>query len=372
VSALPPIAATTTSPTAALTSAAAPESGLPGLFAQLLAALSGGPTESASVKSAFDGEPAVPPTPPATSSDLAGLLELLDKFAKGQIDDPNGEYAEAGLAEIQLLLAGPALPPNASGLAARAEGIAADLAPVSPSLSEALAALAAKMRGEKPAPQIPQADVPELPPESAKAQASDLPPRAPPQPPIKADLPPPVASPRSEAVPKAAVDPVEPAPVKSGGSERVLADIRFDATLTPRPVLAAAAPQAVNLDLPALAVEIVRHVHAGLDRFQIRLDPPDLGRIDVRIDLDGDRAALKLTVEKSETLDLLQRDARALERALTQAGFNGDRPNLEFALRQQNQQMQDAESSAPPFTAAEAAPLAQRLIVRAGGIDLYA
>jgi flagellar hook-length control protein FliK len=228
------------------------------------------------------------------------------------------------------------------------------------------------MRGEKPAPQIPQADVPELPPESAKAQASDLPPRAPAQPPIKADLPPPVASPRSEAVPKAAVDPVEPAPVKSGGSERVLADIRFDATLTPRPVLAAAAPQAVNLDLPALAVEIVRHVHAGLDRFQIRLDPPDLGRIDVRIDLDGDRAALKLTVEKSETLDLLQRDARALERALTQAGFNGDRPNLEFALRQQNQQAQDAESSAPPFTAAEAAPLAQRLIVRAGGIDLYA
>jgi len=42
----------------------------------------------------------------------------------------------------------------------------------------------------------------------------------------------------------------------------------------------------------------------------------------------------RLTVERPETLDLMQRDQRALQQALQQAGLDGTKTNLEFSLRQ--------------------------------------
>ncbi|WP_417308386.1 flagellar hook-length control protein FliK [Devosia sp.] len=90
-----------------------------------------------------------------------------------------------------------------------------------------------------------------------------------------------------------------------------------------------------QLNLPAIAFDIVRHVEAGNSRFQIRLDPPELGRIDVRLDVDKSGAVhARLTVDRAETLDLMQRDQRALQQALQQAGLDGNKTNLEFSLRQ--------------------------------------
>ena len=58
-------------------------------------------------------------------------------------------------------------------------------------------------------------------------------------------------------------------------------------------------------------------------RFEIRLDPPELGRIDVRLDVDQPaRSRRACVVERAETLDLLRRDAPQLERALQHAGLN--------------------------------------------------
>jgi len=55
----------------------------------------------------------------------------------------------------------------------------------------------------------------------------------------------------------------------------------------------------------------------------------------VRLDIDkGGQVHARLTVEKSETLDLMQRDQRALERALQQAGLDGAKTSLEFSLKQ--------------------------------------
>ena len=84
-----------------------------------------------------------------------------------------------------------------------------------------------------------------------------------------------------------------------------------------------------------LAVEIAARAHEGKNRFEIRLDPPELGRIDVRLDVDRDgHVTSRLVVERSETLDLLRRDAPALERALQSAGLKTD-GGLEFSLRDQ-------------------------------------
>ena len=75
--------------------------------------------------------------------------------------------------------------------------------------------------------------------------------------------------------------------------------------------------------IAGLAVEIVARAQDGPKRFEIRLDPPELGRIDVRLDVDhAGKVTSRLVVERAETLDLLRRDAPQLERALQQAGLN--------------------------------------------------
>ena len=91
--------------------------------------------------------------------------------------------------------------------------------------------------------------------------------------------------------------------------------------------------------LNSLAVDIAAHAKAGNSRFEIRLDPPELGRIDVRLDVDRNgQVTSRLIVEKSETLHLLRRDAPQLQQALNDAGLKTADNALQFSLRQQNQQ----------------------------------
>ncbi|MBY0361875.1 MAG: flagellar hook-length control protein FliK [Phreatobacter sp.] len=86
----------------------------------------------------------------------------------------------------------------------------------------------------------------------------------------------------------------------------------------------------------ALAVTIAARAGSGATRFDIRLDPAELGRIDVQLTVDRDGAVKsRLVVEKQETLDLLQRDQRNLERALAQAGLQTSEGSLEFSLKDQ-------------------------------------
>ena len=82
-----------------------------------------------------------------------------------------------------------------------------------------------------------------------------------------------------------------------------------------------------------LPIEIGLRAMDGLQRFEIRLDPDELGRIDVRLDIAGDGGIkAHLTVDRVETLALLQRDARTLERAFEQAGLNTGNGGLQFSL----------------------------------------
>jgi flagellar hook-length control protein FliK len=84
-----------------------------------------------------------------------------------------------------------------------------------------------------------------------------------------------------------------------------------------------------------VAFELARQVQQGTSRFTIRLDPPELGRVDVKLQVDaGGGVSARLSVDRAETLDLFQRDQRTLERALAQAGLDPARTSLEFSLRQ--------------------------------------
>lgn len=91
-----------------------------------------------------------------------------------------------------------------------------------------------------------------------------------------------------------------------------------------------------TLSMPNLAERIAARARGGDRAFEIQLDPPELGRIDVRLEIgDDNRLRAHLTVERADTFDLVQRDARALERALQAAGMKLEDGALQFSLRDQ-------------------------------------
>ncbi len=101
----------------------------------------------------------------------------------------------------------------------------------------------------------------------------------------------------------------------------------------------------------ALAVTIAARASQGATRFDIRLDPAELGRIDVQLTVDREgQVKSKLVVEKQETLDLLQRDQRNLERALAQAGVQTSEGSLEFSLKDQGGQSTRDQQQDPRST----------------------
>lgn len=74
---------------------------------------------------------------------------------------------------------------------------------------------------------------------------------------------------------------------------------------------------------------------AGSSEFQIRLDPAELGRIDVKLEIDKARGTVMthLVVERPETLAMLQRDAGQLQQALSQTGLDPSGGGLNLSLR---------------------------------------
>ncbi|BCJ89990.1 hypothetical protein IZ6_07250 [Terrihabitans soli] len=202
------------------------------------------------------------------------------------------------------------------------------------------------------------------------------------------------------ADPKLSVDekpaPEKPVAERPAPAEKPVQQADTRASQAPVPVndkpavteLAAKSVQQQSQNLPATAIpqlasEIVSKVKRGVTRFEVRLDPPELGRIDVRIDVDKDgRVTSRLMVEKTETLDLLKADQRALERALHDAGFKSEQNSLSFSLKDQRdgqakfeEQRQLQQSSDPAETEEEpvrhVADSAYRAALRGpGGFDL--
>ena len=109
-----------------------------------------------------------------------------------------------------------------------------------------------------------------------------------------------------------------------------------------------------------IAIQISRAISAQTQRFSIKLDPPELGRIDVRLHFARDGAVrASVAVERPDTLDLLQKDVQSLERALRDAGTDPNRLSLNFSLQGENgggqsaQDEKDARSGADDKTAGD-------------------
>jgi flagellar hook-length control protein FliK len=145
-------------------------------------------------------------------------------------------------------------------------------------------------------------------------------------------------------------------------------------------------PVLSQVPLGAVPIEIGLKSLSGMNRFEIRLDPAELGRIDVRLDIgEGGDVKAHLVVDRVETLALLQRDAKTLERAFEQAGLKPSEGSIDLSLRDPGSDRRGTEQGgsepgrharekgedAPGAERIEAAPQPRRMMWRgASGVDL--
>lgn len=141
----------------------------------------------------------------------------------------------------------------------------------------------------------------------------------------------------------------EPQPKFAATADGLMVNTLGSAAGTHAPYAAAAeaastgkAPLATPPVIDQVAVHVAKAAAEGIDKINIKLKPATLGQIEVQLEIASDgRIHAIIAADKPETLDLLQRDARALERALGDAGLRTDSGSLSFNLRGQGQQNGD-------------------------------
>lgn len=126
----------------------------------------------------------------------------------------------------------------------------------------------------------------------------------------------------------------------------------------------------------AVAVAIAHQLESGVRQFTVRLDPPDLGAVEVRLRFgrDGSLRA-RITSHRGDTLALLSRDPGSLQQALEAAGIPG--AEIDFGRGQAdgspfggNQpawgegQRDRMPASSPQFRGADQAEVADGTVVR--------
>lgn len=131
-----------------------------------------------------------------------------------------------------------------------------------------------------------------------------------------------------------------------------------------------------------MAFHVQRAVQDGNDRVSIQLNPYELGRIDVQLEIGSEgKLRAKVMVENPATLEMLQKDAKNLEKALQEAGLQTDGNSLSFSLQdsgdqaQQRQDQQDQSGYGTGFASDDVededpAIIAQAQIMEFGRVDV--
>lgn len=118
------------------------------------------------------------------------------------------------------------------------------------------------------------------------------------------------------------------APMSSSGAGKIYAGISMAAL--PEPVVQAEAGRfGTNM-----GAEIAKFAKGDGDNLLIRLDPRELGRVDVRLSFDREgvlRAVM--SAESPAALEMLRRESGDLSRALADAGVRSDSQSLRFDTR---------------------------------------
>lgn len=202
----------------------------------------------------------------------------------------------------------------------------------------------AQPRAEQPisepdtaAPQAPAA------PSDTSAQRPDMPA----QPDAPAQQPEVAAQPDRSVQPEVAAQPDAPAQQSGAPAPAAAAVVAIHPQIPSAPQIATAAaqhpaapePQLPQPNVAALAAAIAAKSGQGSKMFEIRLDPPELGRVDVHLSVSHDgKAQATLYADRPETVALLRGDSQNLERALKDAGLELSNSSLNFSLKGEQRQ----------------------------------
>lgn len=123
---------------------------------------------------------------------------------------------------------------------------------------------------------------------------------------------------------------------------------------------------------------LARRLENGITSFELRLDPPELGRVGARLALDAHgRAELALSFDNQSALDLFRRDEAGLRALLSAAGFDLGNGDLAFSLDARSAEAgtvpdNNAQILDPTERANPHAPLfSDRAAVSSGVVDLF-
>lgn len=194
-------------------------------------------------------------------------------------------------------------------------------------------------------PEAPRPGVPgRTPPTTTRAAESALAAPASDAPP-PADLPP-VASEHAPDAPVAASLPLAApiSPKRSSSPTETAGD-----ALTPQVAHMSGAPPAQAADAPAASpppralpttppsrqlapILVAVAIGGGTARLSVTLEPVELGRVEVSVERSGEGSQVRILAERPETLALLQRDQRELDRALTAAGIGAEGRSVSLGL----------------------------------------
>ena len=98
--------------------------------------------------------------------------------------------------------------------------------------------------------------------------------------------------------------------------------------------------------VPMLAAAMMRRIQNGMKEFTLRLDPPELGRVDVRLTVGTDKKVRAVvSTDRPEALKDLALSARDLTRALQEAGLELEENGLSFSMNDQGSSPQNRDAN---------------------------
>lgn len=118
-------------------------------------------------------------------------------------------------------------------------------------------------------------------------------------------------------------------------SQTVRADARSVEAAAQQAVRGSNAPQMAAL-VSRIGEQFLERFNGKSSSFEIRLDPPELGKVDIRVEVGADGKVMAvLAARDPSVVDALMRGARTLENVLTQAGLSLDEGGIQVELDQQ-------------------------------------
>lgn len=121
------------------------------------------------------------------------------------------------------------------------------------------------------------------------------------------------------------------------------------ASITPKIFGGALTPNLAKNVAQQVGLEVTRAVQAGNTEFTVKLNPVELGKVTIKMAFDKDgTASLRVLAQSPETVSLLQRDVRGLERAIEAGGMKSAQADVSIELDTQH----DGQSAGKAFAEA--------------------